>query len=289
MQGTLARLHPHFLLFCNSRHLRLFRSQAASAGTGPAGNGCISYNTVLTVTGGTSPVSVFGSGLPGGLTLSKTAGSITGTPTASGTFPVTVTVTDSASNQTQANFSIIIAASGTVSVTVSPEGGALNSGQQLQFKATVYNSGNQAVTWSATQGRFGSNGALHCASGNSGTWNYKVTATSSADTKKSASVFVVVTLLVIPLKITTTSLPEAMAGQAYSDTLAATGGKSPYHWKLTSGTLPQGLNFTGGTGVLAGTTAETGSYNLTFQVTDSSWPTQLTASAEYVFPVSSAI
>lgn len=255
----------------------------------PQGTVGISYNTVLTVTGGTSPYSFSGSGLPGGLSLSKTAGSITGTPTASGTFPVTVTVTDSASNQTQANFSIIIAASGTVSVTVSPEGGALNSGQQLQFKATVYNSGNQAVTWSATQGTIGSNGLYTAPQVNSGTWTYKVTATSSADTKKSASVFVVVTPLVIPLKITTTSLPEAMAGQAYSDTMAATGGKSPYHWKLTSGTLPQGLNFTGGTGVLAGTTAETGSYNLTFQVTDSSWPTQLTASAEYVFPVSSVL
>ncbi len=255
----------------------------------PQGTVGIAYNTVLTVTGGTSPYSFSGSGLPGGLTLSKTAGSIAGTPTASGTFPVTVTVNDSASNQVQANFSIIIAAAGTVSVTVSPEGGALVSGQQLQFKATVFNSSNQDVTWSATEGTITSNGLYTAPQVNSGTWTYKVTAVSSANSAKSASVFVVVTPLVIPLKITTTSLPEAMAGQAYSDTLGVTGGKSPYHWKLTSGTLPQGLTFTGSTGVLAGTTAQTGSYNLTFQVTDSSWPTQLTASAEYVFPVSSVL
>jgi hypothetical protein len=255
----------------------------------PQGTVGIAYNTVLTVTGGTAPYSFSGSGLPAGLTLGKTAGSITGTPTASGTFPVTVMVTDSDSNQVQANFSIIIAASGTVSVTVSPEGGALESEQQLQFKATVFNSGDQSVTWTATEGTITSNGLYSAPQVTSGTWTYKVTATSSADSAKSASVFVVVTPLVIPLKISTTSLLEAMAGQSYSDTLAATGGKAPYHWKLTGGTLPEGLTFTGGTGVLAGTTAQTGSYNLTFQVTDSSWPTQLTASAEYVLPVSSVV
>ncbi|HEY1658698.1 MAG TPA: putative Ig domain-containing protein [Candidatus Sulfotelmatobacter sp.] len=255
----------------------------------PQGTVGITYNTVLTVTGGTSPYSFSGSGLPGGLTVSKTAGSITGTPTASGTFPVTVTVTDSGSNQVKSNFSIIIAASGTVSVTVSPEGGALESGQQLQFKATVYNSGNQGVTWTASNGTISGNGLYTAPQVDSGTWTYKVTATSSADTKKSASVFVVVTPLVIPLKITTNSLPEAMAGQAYTETFGCTGGKSPYHWKQTSGTLPQGLKFTGSTGVLAGTTAQTGSYDLTFQVTDSSWPTQLTASASYVFAVSSVL
>jgi hypothetical protein len=255
----------------------------------PQGTVGIAYNTVLTVTGGTSPYSFSGSGLPAGLTLSKTAGSITGTPSASGTFPVTVTVTDSNSNQSQATFSIIIASSGTVSVSVAPDSGALESGQTLQFKATVYNSSNQGVTWSASKGTITSNGLYTAPQVSSGTWTYRVWATSNADPAKSATVFVVVTPLVIPLQITTTSIPEAMAGQAYSETFAATGGKTPYHWKLTTGTLPQGLSFTGATGVLAGTTAQTGSYTLTFQVTDSSWPTQLTASGQYVLAVSSVL
>jgi hypothetical protein len=255
----------------------------------PQGTVGISYNTVLTVTGGTSPYSFSGSGLPSGLTLSKAAGSITGTPKSSGTFPVTVTATDSGSNQVQANFSIIIADSGTVSVTVSPDSGALESGQTLQFKATVNNSTNQGVTWTATSGTITSNGLYTAPQVSGGTWTYKVTATSVANSAKSASVFVVVTPLVVPLQITTTSLPEVMAGSAYSETLAASGGKSPYHWKLTSGTLPQGLTFTGATGVLAGTTAQTGQYSISFQVTDSSWPTQFTASAQYVLPVSSVL
>jgi hypothetical protein len=43
--------------------------------------------------------------------------------------------------------------------------------------------------------------------------------------------------------ITTTSLPNATRGAAYSTQLAATGGPTPYRWKIVSGsgTLPNGL------------------------------------------------
>src|SRR5579863_9582992 len=74
----------------------------------PQGTVGISYNTVLTVTGGTTPYAFSGSGLPSGLSLNAKTGSITGVPSASGTFPVSVTVTDAGSNKTQSNFSIIV-------------------------------------------------------------------------------------------------------------------------------------------------------------------------------------
>jgi putative Ig domain-containing protein len=255
----------------------------------PQGTVGISYNTVLTVTGGTTPYSFSGTGLPSGLTLNTSTGSITGMPTASGTFSVSVTVTDAGSNRAQANFSIIVDKSGTISVTLSPDNGALVSGQTLQFKATVNNSTNQGVTWYASEGTITSGGLYTAPQVNSGTWTYRVWATSNADPSKSATSLVVVTPLVIPLKITTTSLPEAMAGSAYTETLGASGGKSPYHWKLTSGTLPQGLLFTGSSGVLSGSTAQTGEFSVTFQVTDSSWPTQLTTSQQFNLQVSSLL
>jgi hypothetical protein len=255
----------------------------------PQGTQGVTYNTVLTVTGGSSPYSFTGSGLPTGLKLGSASGSISGTPQTSGTFPITVTVKDSTANQVQSSFNLVIAQTGTISVTVSPDGGALHSGQTMQFSATVYNSTNQNVTWSATEGTITSNGLYTAPQVNSGTWTYKVTASSVAQPSKTASVFVVVTPLVIPLQITTTSLPEVMAGTSYTETIAATGGKSPYHWKLTSGTLPQGLSFTGSTGVLTGSTAQTGSYNLTIQVSDSSYPTTLTTSQQYVLGVTSTL
>jgi len=187
-----------------------------------------------------------------------------------------------------ASFSIVIAASGTVSVVVSPDAGLLVSGQTLQFKATVYNSSNQGVTWSASAGTISSTGLYTAPQVSSGTWTYRVWATSTAYPAKSDTVMVVVTPLVIPLQITTSSLPEVITGATYTETLAASGGKSPYHWKLTSGTLPQGLSLAS-TGVLSGSTAQTGPFTLTFQVTDSSWPVQLTASQQFVLQVSSLV
>src|SRR5712671_3171302 len=82
----------------------------------PQGTVGISYNTMLTVIGGTAPYSFSCSGLPAGLTLSRTTGSITGVPLTAGTYAVKVTVTDATSNQGQASFSILVATTGTISV-----------------------------------------------------------------------------------------------------------------------------------------------------------------------------
>src|SRR5262249_23018155 len=53
-----------------------------------------------------------------------------------------------------------------------------------------------------------------------------------------------------PLTITTTALPAAAVNQAYSATLAASGGTPPYTWALASGTLPAGLTLTPSTGAI---------------------------------------
>src|SRR5882762_937326 len=58
-----------------------------------------------------------------------------------------------------------------------------------------------------------------------------------------------------PLTITTAStLPDAVDGQKYSQTLRATGGTAPYMWDIVAGTLPQkGKNISlASTGVLGG-------------------------------------
>src|SRR5580704_2627574 len=53
------------------------------------------------------------------------------------------------------------------------------------------------------------------------------------------------------LAVTTSSLPNGQLGVAYSATLAATGGTTPYTWSTTS-TLPAGLTLAS-TGVISGT------------------------------------
>jgi subtilisin family serine protease len=67
-----------------------------------------------------------------------------------------------------------------------------------------------------------------------------------------------------PPTITSTSpLPGGTVAAAYSTTLQATGGATPYTWSKVSGTLPPGLSLSGA-GLLAGTSTGAGTY--TFRV-----------------------
>jgi len=67
--------------------------------------------------------------------------------------------------------------------------------------------------------------------------------------------------------ITTASLPLAIHGVAYSQTLNATSGTVPYTWTLASGTLPGGFSLSSA-GVLSGTSSASGSFPITVQVAD---------------------
>jgi hypothetical protein len=60
----------------------------------------------------------------------------------------------------------------------------------------------------------------------------------------------------VAFHVTTTTLPNATPGVAYSTTLKATGGKTPYTWKKTAA-LPKGLKLSKG-GKLSGTVASSG-------------------------------
>ena len=71
------------------------------------------------------------------------------------------------------------------------------------------------------------------------------------------------------IAVSTTSLPNAVVGTAYSQTLAATGGVTPLTWTVTSGTLPAGLSLAASTGIISGTpTKATTPTAVTFTVTD---------------------
>jgi hypothetical protein len=75
-----------------------------------------------------------------------------------------------------------------------------------------------------------------------------------------------------PLEITTTTLPGGTAGQPYTATVGATGGKAPYAWSLAAGSLPPGLGLSGSTGALSGTPTTAGTYGFTVRVDDSGQP-----------------
>jgi hypothetical protein len=83
---------------------------APAGGALPAGTTNISYSTTISASGGTGTHTFSATGLPTGLGISS-AGTISGSPGAVGTFTVTVTVTDSASPAQKAT--------GTYTITIS--------------------------------------------------------------------------------------------------------------------------------------------------------------------------
>jgi len=113
----------------------------------------INWNVASGVTGGKAPLTFAASGLPTGVAMSE-SGVVSGSLTAAGTYPFTVTVTDAKSRQETFDYSITV-------VEVSPveegEPAEPDTGVVVQYKAadgqmrtrmaTPVTSSNTAVTW----------------------------------------------------------------------------------------------------------------------------------------------
>lgn len=75
----------------------------------------------------------------------------------------------------------------------------------------------------------------------------------------------------IPTTITLSpsTLPNGIVGTAYSQTVTASGGVSPYTYTISSGALPNGLTIGSGSGTISGTPTVAGTFNFTVQAADS--------------------
>ena len=239
------------------------------------------YTATLQSTGGATPITwTLSSGtLPAGLSLTA-GGVIAGTPTAVGNSTFTVKAVDSFTPQqtATASFTISIVLSTLAITTTTLPTGTIGTA----YSSTLVSSGgNPPVTWSLVSGSSLPAG-LTLSTGGVISGNPTTAATTSftvqAADSTPATVTQVLSIKVAPpstLKLTTTSLPAANIGTAYSTTLAATLGNPPYTWAISSGTPPAGMTFTTA-GVLSGTPYVAGTYNLTFAVADS---TQATVTA----------
>jgi len=76
-------------------------------------------------------------------------------------------------------------------------------------------------------------------------------------------------------------------GTAYTQTLNATGGTSPYTFAITSGSLPPGLSLSS-SGVISGTPTATGVYTFSFQATDSASATATSGTCPCIIAIGAA-
>ena len=240
----------------------------------PAGSVNVVYPTqTLTAGGGQPPyrwiiVTTGPGNLPPGLTLDGVFGRISGTPTASGTFPFELMVTDNNSNSATATLSITVGGNIVITPATLPNA-SVNTAYSQTLSA---NGGTAPYNWAVTAGSLPVGLTLGAATGViSGTpalpdsATFTVTATDSNKITGQAAYTLTVSG---PVTITTTSLPDGTIGTPYSQTLAATGGTTPYTWAVTTGTLPAGLTLAASTGVISGTPTGAATSSFTVTVTD---------------------
>jgi Putative Ig domain len=288
-------------------------SLPASCTGGTAG---VAFDCAIAVSSGTGPFTWTATGLPAGLTLSVSAdtktATIIGTPSstqqssggsvarrimAASDPTVTVTVCDSGTPPvcSSVTFTITVALGITTTSLPSGSAGAVYSatisagGGTTPYSWTVtglptgftFTSGTPSVTITGTTVQTG---------------NFTVTAMVTDSESPTVTVSATFTLTIAAagtLTITTsTPLPGGTQGTAYSTTISATGGITPYtfSWAAATGSsLPPGLsistNTSNNTGVISGTPTATGTFAVVVTVTDSESPTPMTDSVTFLLTI----
>ena len=222
-----------------------------------------SYSGTVTVANGTAPYTITVAGLPAG--LSSNNGVITGTPSAAGTFTLSISVTDSVGDvgSTQAKLTvapapIVLSVSATLpaaTVGVAYSGTVAATNGTAPYTVTV--SGLPA-------GLSSNNGVISGTPAAAG--SYAINATVTDSVGDSGSTSGVLTVKPAPVKLAVASaFPGATVGQAYSGSVAVANGTGPYTIAVSG--LPSGLS--NNNGVISGTPSTAGTYALIVSVSDS--------------------
>lgn len=229
----------------------------------------IPYTQLITITGGTWPFKMSvepGSILPPGLVFNANTRTLSGTPTAKGSYTFTLIVSDSTGRKGSSEFTIQVTDSLVMTTSTLPRG----------IRTVSYTQGI-AVSGGARPYSYSLTGALPAGltltdTGNitgtpvaAGVATFTVGATD-ADGRSVSKQFTIV--IDEPLVQTTGRLADGVTGLSYLQSLSATGGFGEYSWTLFSGSLPAGLNLDGVTGIISGVPSASTRKAVVLAVTD---------------------
>jgi PKD repeat protein len=231
-----------------------------TSATTASGTVCSAFSYQITATN--NPTSYNATPLPAGLTVNTSTGLISGTPTASGTFTVTISATN-AGGTGSATLSITISppptpvitsatsATGTVGVAFTP----------YQIVATncptSYNAAGLAPGLSVNT----STGVISGTPTAAGTYSVTISATNSGGT---GTATLTITINPPPPVITSPTTATGNVGTAFTYQITAT--NNPTSFNATG--LPPGLTVNTSTGVISGTPTTTGTYSVTISATN---------------------
>ncbi len=233
----------------------------------PGGTAGAAYNHTITAlpAGGNYSFAVTEGSLPPGLNFNN--GALTGAPTQLGSYSFTVTATGFGNCTGARSYTIVIACPTIALTPATLPNATVNSAYNQTLTATpVGNSYSYAVTSGLLPPglTLNSNGSFSGAPAQSGTFNFRVTASAFG----SCSGFQDYQLLVACSSVTINpaNLPDGAVGAAYDQTIAAAPAGT-YDYRVSSGALPGGLSLDATTGRLSGTPAAGGTFTFTLTAT----------------------
>jgi hypothetical protein len=239
-------------------------------------------NFPVTATGTPTPTVIESGALPTGVSFSH--GSLTGTPSETGTFALTFGAANGVAPNASQSFTLTV---GTEPVFTSANNTTFAEGSAGSFTPTATGYPTPSITefGNLPSGVTFSGGVLSGTPTQSGTFQIGFDATNGVGSGTVQDF----TLTVSGLTITSTSpLPLVTEGTPYSDQLTATGGVLPLKWAKV-GALPKGLTLKS-TGVLQGTVktnVATGTVTIKVKVTDSTKKKHQTATATFSITINS--